>query len=102
MVRRLPGESLAVALLAVRPIPPVAAGLPVLALAVALAAPVGLGLAAPVAVPLALARRVDPSVVDLAGLAVGAAVPMAVVVLARMVGLDVVGTLVVLASLVVG
>jgi hypothetical protein len=60
-----------------------------------------LALAAPLAFPLALARRVGAPLGDLALLALGIASLVAVVVLALVVGLALVGPLVVLAPLVV-
>ena len=92
---------MALALLALWPLSPLAAYLSLLALALALGASLGLALAAALAFPLALARRVGTPLGDLALLALGAAPLVALVVLARLVGLGVVGTLVVLASLVV-
>ncbi len=92
---------MALALLALWPIPALAAHLSLLALAVALGATVGLALAATVAFLVALAGRVGAPLVDLARVALGAAFLVALVVLALLVGLALVGSLVVLAALVV-
>ena len=98
---RLFDQGLALALLALWPLPPLAAHLPLLALALALAAPLGLALAAPLALPVALARSLGAPLGDLAHLALGSALLVALVVLALVVGLGLVGPLVVLAPLVV-
>jgi hypothetical protein len=60
-----------------------------------------MAVAAALALPLALARRVGAPLADLADLAMGSALLVALVVLALVVGLALVGALVVLASLVV-
>ncbi len=92
---------MALALLALWPLPSLATYLSLLALAVALGATVGLALAATVAFPVALAGRVGASLVDLARVALGSTFLVALVVLALVVGLALVGSLVVLATLVV-
>ena len=101
LVRCLLGQSLALDPLALRPLPPLAAHLPLLALALALATSLGLALAATVALPMALARGLGAPLGDLAHLALGVAPLVALVVLALVVGLGLVGSLVVLATLVV-
>ncbi len=98
---RVPGQGLALALLALWSIPSLATHLSLLALAVALGATLGLALAATLAFPLALAWRVGASLGNLAHVALGAAPLVVLVVLALVVGLELVGPLVVLASLVV-
>ena len=92
---------MALDLLALWTFPSLATHIPILALALALAATMGLALATPLALSVAMARCLGATLVDLAHLALGSALLVAMVVLALVVGLDLVGPLVVLATMVV-